>query len=342
MTPGERANLPRWRGRDGFVEVWFLVLFDPRTASACWLRYSLFAPVRGVVGTPRATVWAAWFEARGPRPAVAAKAIHPMRDVGGLDGQRFDIRIGSARLGHGHAAGAVTPGGRRLAWDLRFTAAELPAAREPWWLRWAPLPTRVVRASPDAVFSGTVTVDGVVRRIDAAPGLQMHLWGTRRPEELRWLYCPAFAEDSSARLEAASARLRRRVVRGIPAPWVTPVWWRTADGETALTKLRHPLSVPATGTLEICAASSRRALSARAWCAPESLVGYVYREPDGRELHVAQSDVASCEVNLFARPAARGPWRQAGRLTSRHTTVVEFHAPEPLPGIRYIPWDAEA
>ena len=30
------------------------------------------------------------------------------------------------------------------------------------------------------------------------------------------------------------------------------------------------------------------------------------------------------------------------RFTSRHTTAVEFHAPEPLPGVRYIGWDAEA
>ncbi len=157
-------------------------------------------------------------------------------------------------------------------------------------------------------------------------------------EELSWLYCPAFAEDPSARLEAASARLDRKVLGPIPGPWLTPVVWRSAEGDVALTgvvqTLRNRVAASGPTTLELRAASARHTIAARAWCAPESLVGYVYRDPDGRELHVAQSDVASCEVEVVTPGGRR-------RLTSRHTTAVEFHAPEPLPGVRYIPWDAE-
>ena len=114
--------------------------------------------------------------------------------------------------------------------------------------------------------------------------------------------------------------------------------WRSADGDAALTGVVQTLSnrvtVSSPTTLELRAASARHAITARAWCAPERLVGYVYRDPDGRELHVAQSDVASCEVEVVTRGRRQ-------RLTSRHTTAVEFHAPEPLPGVRYIAWDAE-
>ena len=50
MTASERANLPRWRGQAGFVEIWFLVVFHPPTESALWLRYTTFAPARGAPG----------------------------------------------------------------------------------------------------------------------------------------------------------------------------------------------------------------------------------------------------------------------------------------------------
>src|SRR5881392_355507 len=157
-----------------------------------------------------------------------------------------------------------------------------------------PARVRVSRPHADTVFSGTITVDGVTRRLLAAPGLQAHLWGTRHVEELCWLYCPAFAEDPSARLEAASARLDRKIAGGIPGPWLTPVAWRSAGGDVASTglvaSLRNRLAMSGPAALELRAASG--SITARAWCAPESLVGYVYRDPDGRELHVAQSDVA--------------------------------------------------
>ena len=331
MTTSERANLPRWRGQAGFVEVWFLVLFEPRTASAAWLRYSLYVPAPGVAGTRRATVWAAWFE--GER-TVAAKSLHPLETASGLDGDRFEVRVGPSALGHGHASGTVGS----VAWDLAFTPANA-TDEEPWLLRMLPLPSHVVRANPDVTFTGTVTVDGTAHRIDGARGTQMHIWGTRRPEDLLWLYCPAFVDAPSARLEAASARLSRR---GLLGPWVSPVSWRTPDGARSVTRLGPALRSPAPGVLELRARTPREAVTGRAWCAPETLVGYVYREPDGRELYVAQSDVGSCEVDVLRRASPLGTWQHAARLISRHTTALEFHGPEPLPGIRYIPWDEEA
>ncbi|TMA39350.1 MAG: hypothetical protein E6J79_03620 [Deltaproteobacteria bacterium] len=338
MTASERANLPRWRGQAGFVEIWFLVVFHPPTESALWLRYTTFAPARSAPGVSRAIVWAAWFDARPAAPAVALKAIHPAAAYDAGQPGRFGIRIGSCVLEQGYVAGAVAGGGRRLVWDLAFIPAERPAESEPWLLRQLPLPVRVSRPNADTVFSGTITIDGVARRLEASPGLQTHIWGTRHVEELAWLYCPAFAEDPSARLEAASARLDRRVLGPISGPWLTPVVWRSAEGDVALTglieTLRNRIAVSGPTALELRAGAGRDTISARAWCAPESLVGYVYRDPGGRELHVAQSDVASCEVEVVTRGGRR-------RLTSRCTTAVEFHAPEPLPGVRYIPWDAE-
>ena len=105
MTASERANLPRWRGQAGFVEIWFLVVFHPPTESALWLRYSTFAPARGAPGASRAIVWAAWFDAKAAEPRVALKAIHPAEAYdghvgGGLRGVHPRAEVsGGARAG---------------------------------------------------------------------------------------------------------------------------------------------------------------------------------------------------------------------------------------------------
>ena len=68
-------------------------------------------------------------------------------------------------------------------------------------------------------------------------------------------------------------------------------------------------------------------------------MGYVYRDPQGWDVHVAQSDVAECELELFSRAHPLDRWRPERRLTST-VAALEFHAPEPLEGVRYLGWDA--
>src|SRR5207244_469057 len=93
-----------------------------------------------------------------------------------------------------------------------------------------------------------------------------HIWGTRRVEELYWLYCPRFDEEVAACLEATAVRPRRRP----GAPRLVPIWFRTAR------RRLHPLAA----------------------------------------------------------------WRPPRRLTCSEGAALELHAPEPLPGVRYLGWDA--
>jgi len=81
-----------------------------------------------------------------------------------------------------------------------------------------------------------------------------------------------------------------------------------------------------------------RALDARAWCDPRTLAGWAYRDPAGWDVHVAQSDVASCEMEIRARPHVLAGWRRIARLVAKETAAIEFHQPAPLPGVRYLPW----
>ena len=65
----------------------------------------------------------------------------------------------------------------------------------------------------------------------------------------------------------------------------------------------------------------------------------MYRDPNGHDLHVAQSDVATCTVELRTRAHPFAGWRTQARLTGP-LAAIEFHHLEPLPGVTYVPWDA--
>jgi hypothetical protein len=333
------ANLPRWRGQPGFFDIWFLVLFDPAAARAWWFRYTIFAPAPGQPGPPRATLWAAAFDVDSPTPAVAAKTILPIDAYAPVGAGDFGVRFRDAELGHGHCRGRVAAALHTIEWHLAFTPAAAEARRGPWLLHRLPLPTQVAHANSEVAFRGWVAVDGVRRTLHDAPGVQKHIWGTRRVEELLWLYCPRFAEDPAACLEASSARLKRGAGAAI-----APVWLDARDGGVDATglvaALRNRVEVAGPGALRVRSVSATRELVATAEAPLSTFAGYVYRDPAGWDVHVAQSDVASCEVLVRRRTHPFAAWGEARRLTARHGAALELHGPDPLPGIRYVPWDA--
>ncbi|MBJ6766036.1 hypothetical protein JGU66_35230 [Myxococcaceae bacterium JPH2] len=343
MRSSERANLPRWRGQAGFFEIWFVVVLDLGGDRAWWLRYTLFTPAPGAPGEPRATVWAAAFDcASDATPAMALKSIHPVTDFEASTTGRFGIRIGASELAPGRCHGRVDSGGHSIAWDLRSSPEDaVPVRREPRGTSLLPLTTHVHHSQDDVSFTGTVTVDGQRHEVRGAPGLQKHLWGRRRLEELTWLYCPRFQEDPEARLEALTVLPKR----GPLSPRLTPIYLRTSDARHTFHEvpgiLFSRMETPRPGEVHFRTASATAAMRGRAWCDPRTLVGYAYRDPEGWDVHVAQSDVARCEVELFSRPHPFAAWRQTGRLTST-VGALEFHAPEKLEHVRYLGWDDTA
>jgi len=340
MRASDAANRPRWSGRAGFFEVWFLVVFEAAARRAWWLRYTTFAPAPGQPGEPRATLWAAAFDARAAEPAIAVKHILGTADYHAGSPERFAIRLGSAELRNDACRGEVESGAHRIAWALRLAPAAREARRAPWLLHHLPLPTRVAHANSEITCSGWVSVDGIRHELERAPAVQKHIWGTRRVEELFWLYSPSFDEEVDACLEATAVRLRRRA----GAPWLVPIWLRTAHrvldrcGLASLAGNRVEVRGPA--HLEFRSTSATRSLRAEAWCDPRTLAGYVYRDPAGWDVHVAQSDVASVALELRRRTHPLAPWGPARRLTCTEGAALELHAQEPLPGVRYVGWDA--
>src|SRR6185503_918191 len=127
VRSSEDGNRVRWHGEPGFFEIWFIVVFDPATPRAWWLRYTTFAPAVGKPGGPRATLWAAAFDARARIPARVGKRILPLSAYDASRGGPFRVRLDDAELSNDSARGTCPVGGQSLSWDLYFTPAEYEA-----------------------------------------------------------------------------------------------------------------------------------------------------------------------------------------------------------------------
>jgi hypothetical protein len=345
VQTSERANLPRWRGQAGFFEIWFFVVFVPSAGRAFWVRFTTDAPAPGGSEPSRAIVWAAAFDAHRGEKAVARKAVRDIESYDRGPKDRLKIRIDGAELSNGHTKGAVASDGRSLSWDLHFETAPQEVRRSPWLVHALHLPTRSRHANDGVRFSGTFVVDGETLSFDDGIGVQMHLYGERRLDDLRWVYCGAFEEDASARMEIIAGRFQRTAL-GMRTPLATSVWLETSTrgidrrgfpqalGATLREPLPHVVEVRSRGPLE--------SVLVRAYCDPASMVGYIYRDPAGHDVYIAHSDIASAVVENLRRPTPLAAWRVEERLTSRHTTALEFHGLEPFPDVRYIPWEAES
>lgn len=309
---------PRVHGRTGVFEIWFVVVFDPPAGRAWWLRHTLWAPR---VGAPRITIWAAAF--RAGRPPVAVKALLP------ATGSALDA--GGCRLAADGARGAVEAGGHRVAWDLAFALPAAPETIGPAWLHRLPAPTRVTHLGAGVPVRGRVEVDGESHVLGAGRGLAKHLWGTRRVEELAWLHVPDLPggdfEATQVRLHAgrpprlATARLRLDGAVAQAGPRATRI------------AVHGPLG------LRVMVRTATRLVVADAACDPRTLAGWAYRDPAGWDVWVAQSDVATCRLETATRPHPLAPFGVPRRLDAA-VAAVEFHHRQPLPGVRYVPWNA--
>lgn len=341
MEPSEQVNLPMWQGQPGHYEIWFVVAIDLNAPRATWVRYSTFSPVDG---PPRAAVWAADFDARREVPAIWAKSTHAIADYTAA-ADRFSVKIGASEIHHGHCAGEVASAGHRIAWQLDFAVGSAPVRRTPAVLEQVRLATTAVHACADAPVTGWIEVDGQRRELASGKAVQMHLYGTRRVDNLSWIWAPILA-DGQATLEVLSAQMSRPLA-GLRGPHMTSVFLRHGDDMEDLTQLPDALlpttSSPAPGVLDVTWTGVRRALRIRGFAPVDTYAGWVYRNtvgnPAAPELHVAQSDIATCVVESFRRSHPLGKWRPEARLVSRDRAAVELHGYSAIEGVRYVGWD---
>ncbi len=312
---GKDLDRPVWRGQRPWFEVWFAVVLDEGRRRALWIRQSMFVPR---LGTARATVWGAWFDADATPPSRAAKRFAP------LDAERVDdgealIQTFDSRLSRTAATGSV----EGLAWDVHWQGGRELHETVPSWL---PTPTHTRPFIHDADAAGRVIVDGTPIEVRGR-AYGMHLWGKRRVPTLHWIWAPWLGDGS---LEISAVSPRDTFSLGLASLRLDGPHPLTGRPATAA----HP-STLVTSTI----AGPRRLVHARAWAEPAAMVGYAYRDTDDRDLMVAQSDIGSAHYEVFTRTAPGALWHPVEERRVAGGVAVEIHQRVPLPGVDYIGWD---
>ena len=210
-----------------------------------------------------------------------------------------------------------------LAWDVTWTGGTPTHGELPSWL---PAPTHAKTIAHDAVADARVTVDGEVVQLRGR-AIAMHLWGTRRVPTLHWIWAPWLGDGS---LEMTAVSLRDRIAMGMAS--------LALDGPHKLEGSPATAAHPGAIVTATCA-GARRLVHARAWAEPHQMVGYAYRDTDGRDLMVAQSDIGSAQLEVFQRTAPGLPWKLVDERRTQGGVAVEIHQRAPLPGVEYIGWD---
>jgi hypothetical protein len=334
----ERARFAGLAAKTGHYESFYVKACRPG-GQGIWIRHTVH---KRPGAEPTGSIWFTLFDREAPAPR-ATKLTVPASRVAVPAGSW--LRVGEAEIGPGRAEGsfvaeAPAAGGAsaaaptRATWSLRFDGDRDPCRYLPAdWLYEAPLPrTKFVAPFPDAVFDGTLEVDGESIEIAGWPGMIGHNWGTEHAERWIWLEGTGFADPPDTWFDAGAARVKlgRRV-----SPWV-PSGFLSLDG------VRHRLGglgqvrssrIEETPTgCSFLLPGKDIVVHGRVSASAKDFVGWIYADPKGGEHHTVNCSVADLELTV------EQPGRPSRQLTLPGGAAYELGMRETDHGIPIQPF----
>jgi hypothetical protein len=326
-------NIPIWDGtRRGHYEVWYLTVNHRPSKTGFWIRYTLEAPT-DPSHEPYAQLWFAAFFADEPTRNFALNRRFPVSALQ-ADAAPFQVTIGDAVLGHGHARGALQGNGHAASWDLRWLPAATTHRHLPDLIYATPFAdTRVLSPNLDVPVRGTITIDGQRLELDGEPGGQTHVWGRKHAHAWAWGHCNAFEGQRGAAFETLTAQLKR-------GPFVLPpltVATLYLDGAVhRFTGLRDTLrnrgrfaSDERGARYQLTAQDGTTRLVGEFVARPQDLVGAVYADPDGDPAYCANTEVGDLVLTLWQRRGLLGRWQETAQLRATGTAHFEVGSRRP-------------
>jgi hypothetical protein len=320
MSPITDAN---WNGarmvgarRAGFYESYFQRANHPARPLGFWIRYTAFSPA-GHPEQARGELWAIYFDGEA-HTIVATRTSVPLADCE-FSPSGLGVRIGDAMLAEGRLRGASASASHTLEWALTYEASQPPLLLfpEPWYERGLPK-AKVVIGAPNAVFQGTLTVDGRAIAVGGWRGSQNHNWGSKHTDRYAWGQVAGFDNAPDAFLECSTAQIK---LGPLWSPRLTLLVLRLDGEEFALNTPWQALR--AAGRyhhFQWTFASRSRALRIAGTIHAEAraFVGLTYQNPPGGTKTCLNSKIASAEITVT--PAGRAP----RVLTATHRAAFEI------------------
>lgn len=287
FSPGETG---------GLYESYFLRANHPERPLAFWIRYTVFCP-QGRPQDAQGELWAICFDGEAQHIAAVKESL-PIADCR-FAPDRLDVRIGDATLNDGSLAGRAASAGHAVSWRLTFAGGGAPLLLLPEAMYAGGFPkAKALVARPNAIFSGTLTVDGQEIPIDDWRGSQNHNWGSRHTDRYAWGQIAGFDNAPDAFLECAAAQVR---LGPFWSPRLTLLVLRDGDEEFALNGLLQ--AARAHGDYRffewtIDSRSPQARLHGRIAAPASAFVGLNYLNPPGGSKTCLNSKLAAAEFTL--------------------------------------------
>jgi hypothetical protein len=324
----ERARFAEVAAKAGHYESFYLKACAPDGGRGLWIRHTVHKrPGAEATGS----IWFTLFDRAAGAPR-ATKLTVPASGLSVPDGGW--IRVADAEIGPGEAEGSLSTENLGASWSLRFNGDNRPCHYLPAdWLYEAPLPrTKFVAPFPNAVFDGTLEVDGETIDIAGWPGMIGHNWGTEHAERWIWLEGTGFADTPDTWFDAGAARVK---LGSRTSPWV-PSGFLSLDG------VRHRLGglgairssrIEETPTgCTFLLPGKDIVVHGRVEAPQEAFVGWIYADPNpkGGEHHTVNCSVADLELTVEqpGRPARElkllaGAAYELGMRETDHGTPIQ-------------------
>lgn len=311
-------NGSRFRREDprGFYESYFQRANHPSRLLAFWIRYTVFCP-RGRPDKACGELWAIYFDGETGRIDAVKEAV-PISDCH-FSPTQLDVRIGNATLTDRNLHGRAASQSNVLQWTLDYAGEEsaLLLLPEPFYERRFPKAKALV-GTPNAMYTGTLTVNGRTIPIDGWRGSQNHNWGSQHTDRYAWGQVAGFDNAPDAFLECATAQIK---LGPVWSPRLTFVVLRDEGQEIALNGMLQ--AVRASGSYDfftwtIDTRNAQVHISGHIHAPASAFVGLRYQNPPGGEKTCLNTKLASAEITI------KRPGRPPRTLVTKHRAAFEI------------------
>jgi len=290
-----RARFPGFAARRGGYESFYVKAASPDRSRAVWIRYTVHQRPHE---SPRGSMWFTWFDAAADAP-LASKVTVVTPPLAEDD----RVHIGEGVFGAGVVSGAALSEALDVSWRLGYEALGEPLWHLPRdWMYTASLPkTKLLSPAPDALLSGTVQLAERSVELDGWAAMIGHNWGSQHAERWIWLQGSLFeGHGHDTWLDVALGRIR---IGPVTTPWI-------ANGVLCVDGRRHRVGGIGSARRSTVAETPEGcdfvlpgvgvAVRGRVSVRRESLVGWVYADPDGSEHHTVNCSIADLELDVDA------------------------------------------
>ncbi|TAL38858.1 MAG: hypothetical protein EPN93_03770 [Spirochaetes bacterium] len=320
-------NFSRYREgmKTGHYESFFLRANHPVKAQAFWIRYTIFVP-KGEPGSAIGELWATWFDGATGRHVSVREELPAVKCAFSPD--TLGVRIGGAFLETGRLKGTAHHRGHTVAWDLAYKGNEPPLYlfAPALYAKGFPRAKSLV-GLPLAAFSGNLTVDGTVHRVDAWTGSQNHNWGSRHTDDYAWGQVARFDNAPASFLEIGTGRVK---IGPLWTPYLTMISLRHDGVDYGLNTIRQALR--ARGSFgnfhwKFFSENRQARIGGELVSDPKNFVGLTYRNPPGGSKFCLNCKIASCALTLTL------PGKRPIRMETANRAAFEILTDDPGHGV---------